>query len=371
MTYGTVNVDSLVSSDGGVIGPNITSLRNRIINGGMVIDQRNAGAAVTNAQNFITDRFLISIVGSAVGRMTAQQSTTAPIGFTNSIAMTVTTTMASPGSNDGNYLQQAIEGYNIADLAWGTASAKSITLSFWVRSSVTGSFALSFFNADVSRVYGALYSVTTADTWEYKTITVPGDTSGTWGTASGTGVRVTWGFAGGATRTTSTGWSSGGGVFITNVTGATNLMATSGATFYVTGVQFEVGTVATSFDYRPYGTELALCQRYYQRFSATGSTGYTAFGGGYAYTTTLVNSFIPFSVRMRASPTSLDASAANSFLVEYGTAVLTPTVVALNSNSGPDRGGIAFTVSGATAGAAYFAYAAASYTAYFGFSAEL
>jgi hypothetical protein len=242
----------------------LQGFRNRILNGGMVIDQRNAGAAVTNAQAYITDRFIVSVVGSAVGRMTAQQSTTVPDGFNNSLALTVTTTMASPGSNDGNYLQQTVEGFNSADLGWGTANAKTITLSFWVRSSVTGSFALTLFNSAVDRVYGALYSISAANTWEQKTIVVPGDTTGTWLTTNGAGIRVTWGFAGGSGRTASVGWNAGPGVFQTNVTGATNLMATSGATFYITGVQLEAGSVATPFERRPYGTELSLCQRYYE-----------------------------------------------------------------------------------------------------------
>ena len=276
---GSASLDSASIAGNNISATNSLGFRNRIINGDMRIDQRNNGAAVTNANGYITDRFIVSYVGSAVGRMTAQQSTLAPPGFNNSLALTVTTTMASPGSNDGNYLQQTVEGFNAADLGWGTANAQTVTLSFWVRSSVTGSFALTLFNADVLRVYGALYSISAANTWEQKTIVVPGDTSGTWNTTNGAGVRVTWGFAGGATRTASTGWNAGGGVFLTSVTSATNLMATSGATFYITGVQLEAGSVATPFERRPYGNELQLCQRYFQAldtFIPINTAGYFA-----------------------------------------------------------------------------------------------
>jgi hypothetical protein len=300
---------SLVVAGNNISAENSLGFRNRIINGDMRIDQRNAGASVTNADAYITDRFFVSYVGSAVGRMTAQQSTTVPDGFNNSLALTVTTTMASPGSNDGNYLQQAIEGFNSADLGWGTANAKTVTLSFWVRSSVTGSFALTLFNSAVDRVYGALYTISAANTWEQKTIVVPGDTTGTWLTTNGAGIRVTWGFAGGATRTASTGWNAGGGVFLTNVTGATNLMATNGATFYITGVQLEAGSVATPFERRPFGTELALCQRYAWRCSQ--------YVGSANSASNVFTSQVPYPVQMRAAPT-LEAGAV--FVVNVGNA---------------------------------------------------
>jgi hypothetical protein len=237
--------------------------RNRIINGDMRIDQRNNGASVSNIDGYGVDRWNGSWTGSSVGRFSAQRSTVAPTGFTNSWLLTVTTPNASPAATDGNLIRQAIEGFNTADLAWGSASAQPATLSFWVRCSVTGTFPLIFSNEDTSRNYGATYTVSAANTWEYKTITLPGDTTGTWRTDNTAGIRLAFGFGGGSSRTTSLGWQSGS-ITQTNVTGCTNLMATNGATFFITGVQLEAGSVATPFERRPYGTELALCQRYYE-----------------------------------------------------------------------------------------------------------
>lgn len=248
---------------------------NRIINGAMMIDQRNAGALVSGAAGAIypVDRTLIGAFGSATGRMSGQRSTTVPstTTFTNSLIATVTTTDASPSADFGYCIRQVIEGVNTADLGWGTASAQPVTLSFWVRSSVTGTYAVCFQNADVTRAYSATYTISAANTWEQKTISIVGDTSGTWLTTNGAGIGVAWCLGGGSNRVAPSGsinaWSAGQASFntITAITGGVNLLATSGATFYITGVQLEKGSTATSFDYRPYGTELALCQRYFQK----------------------------------------------------------------------------------------------------------
>jgi hypothetical protein len=242
------------------------SFKNRIINGDMGIDQRNAGAsvAITGADTFQLDRWTAAIQGSGTGRFSVQQSTTAPAGFKNSLAITVTTADASPSANFGYHFNQPIEGNNVSDLGFGAANAQTVTLSFWVRSSVTGTLPITLANAASTRVYGATYVVNAANTWEQKSITIPGDTSGTWLTDNGLGLRVLFGLGGGSSRTVSAGWQTVGGTFQTNVTGCTSIIGTSGATFFVTGVQVEKGTVATSFDYLPYSTELQLCQRYFQ-----------------------------------------------------------------------------------------------------------
>jgi len=280
--------------------------RNRIINGAMVIDQRNAGASVTvnsgNPTPYTLDRWNARQEASS-GAFSVQRSTDAPTGFVNSLIATVTTADASITSNEGYSIYQPVEGFNSADLGWGTANAQSVTVSFWARSSVTGSFSLMLINSAFARNYGALYTINSANTWEYKTVVIPGDTSGTWLTDNGAGIRVGFGLGAGTDRTASVGWSTPA---VSNtkakVTGGVDWIATSGATFYITGVQLEKGSTATSFDYRPYGTELMLCQRYYQRM--TNTTGvFTKFGSGVVVTATLCNAItVNTKVQMRVAP---------------------------------------------------------------------
>jgi hypothetical protein len=241
-------------------------MRNRIINGAMVIDQRNAGASVSTPANYSLDRWKLRY---SAGTCTVQRSTTSPAGFNNSFQLTVGTARTVV-SGDRFGIEQPIEGFNSADFGWGTANAQPVTLSFWVRSSLTGTFGLCFSN--FSRGYAATYTISAANTWEYKTVTIVGDTSGTWDTTSGTGVLVVFDIGMGSdVRTTTGSWQAG--TFL-GATGATNLVSTSGATLNITGVQLEKGSTATSFDYRPYGTELQLCQRYLPAFTAvSGTTG--------------------------------------------------------------------------------------------------
>jgi hypothetical protein len=271
------------------------AFRNRIINGAMVVNQRgyttasplNVGAG---GFTYITDRF--SAYVNATSKMTFGQSTVAPSGFINSLN-TTTTTAYSVTAGDLFMLNQPIEGLNVSDLAWGTASAATVTLSFRVYSSLTGTFGGSILNSAVNRSYPFTYSVPTANTWTTIAITIPGDTSGTWLTTNGVGMNVSFGLGMGSTYSGTAGaWA---GTQYWSATGAVSVVGTSGATFYITGVQLEKGSTATSFDYRPYGTELMLCQRYYQ-------TGGLAFSG-YNTTSGSVGGLAPFAVTMRASPT--------------------------------------------------------------------
>jgi len=244
------------------------SFKNRIINGAMVIDQRNAGAAITVNSNtgtqFGADRFLVQGTTSA-GVFTAQQSTaTPPSGFTNFLRITTTTASASPASGALYAASQIIEGFNIADLGFGAAGASTVTFSFWIRSSLTGTFSGSLKNGNAyNRSYPFTYAISAANTWEYKTVTVAGDTSGTWQTGNLGGLIVYWDLGcGSSLLSTANSWQ---GANYNGVTGSTRLISTLNATLDITGVQLEKGSTATSFDYRPYGTELALCQRYYQK----------------------------------------------------------------------------------------------------------
>ena len=249
----------------------VTGFKNRILNGQMMIDQRNAGASVTNAVSggaYVLDRW--NYIATQASKFTLQQnagSVTPPAGFTNYFGIT-SSSAYSVVSSDYFGINQQIEGFNSADLAWGTASAASVTLSFWVRSSLTGTFGGSISNNAFNRSYPFTYTISSANTWEQKTITIAGDTSGTWvGATNGIGIRVYLGIGVGSTYAGTAGSWSGNGYF--SATGATSVVGTNGATFYITGVQLEKGSTATSFDYRPYGTELALCYRYYRRFSGS------------------------------------------------------------------------------------------------------
>ena len=266
--------------------------KNRIINGAMVIDQRNAGASVAfTSAAYTLDRW-VGAVTTAAGS-TIQRSTTSTTGFSNSSLITVGTG-ASPAAGAVNRIYQVIEGFNIADLAWGTASAATVTLSFQVRSSVTGTFSGALYGASTIQSYPFTYTISTANTFEQKTVTIAGPTTGTWDSTNGTGVYVNFDLGSGTTfKGTANAWATG--TFI-GVTGATNLCATTGATFYITGVQFEKGSTATSFDYRPHGTELALCQRYYM---TVGVATYAGRGGS----TTSASFNMPTPVTMRSAPT--------------------------------------------------------------------
>ena len=280
-----------------------TGFKNRIINGAMVIDQRNAGASVAlGAGTYSVDRF--TSYRSNAGTATAQRSTVTPAGFTNSLLVTVGTADASVASTDIFDVAQLIEGFNVADFGFGTAVAQTITASFWVRSSATGIFCCALRNGANNRSYIREYTISSANTWQYVTLSFTGDTTGTWATDNATGCILSWTLMAGSTfQTTANTWSAGNLVATSN---QTNLMANSGATFYITGVQLEKGSTATSFDYRPYTTELQLAQRYYFQSWGVGSFA----NGGCAYTGMPVPNNLAatigagvFQVTMRATPT--------------------------------------------------------------------
>lgn len=271
-----------------------TGMVNKIINGAMVIDQRNAGASVTaNDGVYGVDRF--KTVASQTSKLNVQQNasnltgTNLPSGYKYYLGYT-STSAYSITSTDYFQINQSIEGFNIADLNWGTANAQTVTLSFWVRSSLTGTFAGLLLNSAFTHSYPFTYTISSANTWEQKSITIAGPQVASWDSSNGTGVVVRWGlglgstFTGGTNNTWNSGtlWSSAG----------TSVVGTSGATFYITGVQLEKGSTATSFDYRPYGTELLLAQRYY--FKSSGSNG-LVFNANYGSA--------QFKVTMRSTPT--------------------------------------------------------------------
>jgi hypothetical protein len=282
-------------------GSNNVTMRNRIINGAMTIDQRNAGASITpsgSGEAYIVDRWLYET--SQGSKFSVQQNAgavTPPAGFTNYLG-TTSLSAYSPISTDYMWIGQRIEGFNIADLGFGTANAQPITLSFWVRSSLTGSFGASLSNA-AARVYPFNYTISSANTWEYKTVTIPGDTSGTWATNNTNGMRLQFNIGTGSDRLgTTSAWGSSD--FRGGLTGATAVVGTNGATFYITGVQLEEGTAASPFENRLITTELSLCQRYFYMV-ADGAA--KSLGLGTMYTSTQLQGAVFFPVTMRATPT--------------------------------------------------------------------
>ncbi len=253
---------------GGTISMASSFKRNRIINGNMVVNQR---AATITAGGYCTDRWLISNI--TAGAWTCAQSSTAPTGFTNSLLFTKTTG-GTPSSGDVNYIEQVIEGLNCYDLAWGTANAKTVTLSFWVYAGATGTFGGSLRNGGATRSYPFTYTISASNTWTNISVTIAGDTTGTWATDNTAGICVFFDIGSGTTyRATAGAWAAGNYV---GATGATTYpTSTSGGTFYLTGVQLEVGTKATPYEMQIYSDQLAQCQRYYEFGSGVNSNSST------------------------------------------------------------------------------------------------
>jgi hypothetical protein len=343
--------------------------KNRILNGNMVLDQRNAGASVTISTSgvYALDRWKNRANGG--GAFSVQQSSTAPAGFNTAVVYTVTTADSSIAAGDNYYFFQDIEGYNVADLGLGTANAQTITMSFWVRSSVTGTYSVFLSNGTTyNRGYVATYTINAANTWEQKSVTIAGDTTGTWGKTNGGGLSAGFNLGAGTDyQTTAGAWGS---AFVQATSGTTQWISNAGATFYITGVQLEKGSTATSFDYRPYGTELALCQRYYQKFTVTGSGD--VFCSGMMNATTTSRNFIPFLVPLRTNPTALEQSGtATDYAIFHGGTVTTCSAVPQFVVATVNGASIAATIaSGGTTGNGALLRAATS-SAYLGWSAEL
>jgi hypothetical protein len=287
--------------DGSATG--LSGFRNRIINGDMRIDQRNAGASVALSGAvfaYAVDRFA-GYKETAGASGTAQRTVVAPEEFNNSFAITITTGATATGGEQ-NFIQHGVEGFNVADLGWGTAAAKAVTISFWVRSSLAGTYGFGVTNSASNRAYVASYTISAANTWEYKTITIPGDTAGTWLTDNGMGIKLRFDYGSGpSVRITAGVWGS---TYGNTVSAQANLVGTNGATFYITGVQLEAGSVATPFERRPYGTELALCQRYTFVLAPAKLNATVSCVFGFDSTRAFDGSFSAFPTTMRAEPTN-------------------------------------------------------------------
>ena len=307
MAYGSVNVDKMTTSDG-ISSAGVYGFKNRLINSAMVIDQRNAGAAVSvNSANVYTvDRFKSFAVGSWTSAVfSAQQnkgSVTLPTGFANYVGIATTTADSTLSAGTTYDFGQNIEGFNVADLGWGTANAKTVTLSFQVYSNLTGTFGGSILNSAENRCYIFSYTISAANTWTQISVTIAGDTSGTWLTTNGVGIKVNFSLGSATNKLTTPG--SWGATSYSGVTGQQNVCASTANYLYITGTQLEVGSTATSFDYRPYGTELALCQRYFVELMG-GTNSYQSLGLADTYSTTQGSYCIYVPVPMRTATPSL------------------------------------------------------------------
>jgi len=303
--------------------------RNRIINGDMRIDQRNAGASVTPVTGAYTlDRW--SYYSTQASKFTVQRnagSVTPPAGYTNYMGITSTSAF-SVSASDYFLMTQAIEGYNVSDLSFGTANAKSITISFWVYSSLTGTFGGIMENSSQTRAYPFSYTISSANTWEQKSVTIAGDTTGTWVTDNGLGLWLMFSLGAGSTVSGTAGaWV---GSQRLGATGAVSVVGTNGATFYITGVQLESGSTATEFERRPIGTELALCQRYFWKtVQPVNLDGYNV-GGPQAY------QYVCNPTTMRATPT---VSSNFSGLVQANGSIVNASVHGFQACLAPTAGG--------------------------------
>lgn len=381
-------VSSANLSDGAVTAPKLDDsasqlfgFRNRIINGDMRIDQRNNGGSLTVGSGstagayvvYPVDRILAQSFSTVAGDGAAftvqrnQGSVTPPPGFTNYIGITVTSTQAALDTNSVYRFIHRIEGLNCADLNWGTANAANVTVSFWVRSSVAGTFGgvVNNGNGGVGawRVYPFTFVVNSANTWEYKTITIPGDTSGTWRTNIDAGIEVciTFGVSSNWAHTPGA-WGSSEGY---GAAGTVNLMATNGATFQITGWQLEKGSTATPFEFRPYGQELALCQRYYYRVSGF-DTAEKLVAVGIQASGTSITGYVKLATTMRSSPTVSANSLSASDQIAW-TAAATLTSLSMLPDCG--RITVTFSANGAQYRPGFVIFTSA--TSWIDFSSEL
>ena len=371
----TVSSSQTVAINGNNISAdNSLGFRNRIINGAMVIDQRNAGASVTptTSGTYTLDRWAALLTVSS--KFSVQQnagSVTPPAGFKNYLGAT-SLSAYSVGASEIFSFRHTIEGFNIADLGWGAAGAKTVTLSFWVRSSLTGTFGGALNSPGNNYSYPFTYTISATNTWEQKTITIAGPTAGTWGSTNGSGIAVIFNLGAGATFSGTAGaWVASD---LYSATGAVSVVGTNAATWYVTGVQLEVGSVATPFERRDYGRELAMCQRYYYKVVTAAASGEVLAPSGFVDTSTTAFCWTQFPVSMRTAPTALEQTGtAANYQVRSGSGGSTNCSAVPTFNAASVWGARSlFTVaSGLTAGQSVALQTASTAGIYLAWSAEL
>jgi len=305
--------------------------RNLLINGAMQVAQRDTSVtSISGSAYFTVDRWHTSESGTGAElRTTQSQSADAPDGFGSSCKIQVTTPIST--ITDGYWrLINRLEGLNLQSLNHGSINAKSVTASFWVKSSIASTYSVMMYKPDTGRNIGSTYTINSANTWEYKTITIPGDTVGAIHNNTGEGMYLSFNLFGGTSfvGADNTSWASYSGQRLANGHNANAVVTTNGATFQITGVQLELGKVATPFEHRSYGEELALCHRYFQKLFCSGSSTRQMIGAGHYNTSTaLVIGYQHYGGVMRANPTGT-FSALNLFDLEPFDS--TPTAISID-----------------------------------------
>ena len=288
------------------------NFRNIIINGGMDIAQRGTSATGITSTSYNTiDRFQTNI--SSMGTWTQSQSTTVPSGqgFAYSLKMDCTTADASPSASDQVVVEQKVEGQNLQYLNFGNSSAKSLTFSFWVRSNKTGTYCASLFNNDQTKWFSKQYTISSADTWEKKTLTYAGDTSNAFNNDNGTSLRCRFWLGAGSTYTSGTitsTWTSESGNEGSLASGQVNLADSTSNEWYITGIQLETGSQASDFEFLPFDVQLERCKRYFQKSMPYDEYSNANYTDGYESALTSSNTTtqaygLRFPTELRTTPT--------------------------------------------------------------------
>ena len=371
-----VNAD--ISSTAGITLNKISgnpSFRNIVINGDMQVAQRNTSVASLTSSGYHTlDRWNFEI--SSLGTWTMSQSTDVPTGqgFANSLKLDCTTADASPAASDVFQLQQRFEGQNLQYLKKGTASAVSLTASFWVKSTKTGTFILELYDTDNSRQISKSYTVNTTNTWEFKTVTFAGDTTGALTNDNGLSLVLSFWLGAGTTYTSgtlNTSWSTP--TSANRAVGQVNIADSTSNDFLITGIQLEAGTSATDFEFLPIDVDLARCYRYYYRLKANGAN--YPFSFAQCYGTTTGGVLVPYQVTMRTAPSALEQSGTAADYQVYSSTGSSIAVSAVPTYAGvattPAMGAVNFTVASGLVAGNITQFTGANSSAFLGWSAEL
>lgn len=315
---------------------NPVDFRNIVINGDMQIAQRATSvASITSGAYYTLDRW--NTVLSSLGTWTMSQSTDVPsgYGFANSLKMDCTAADASPAASDNFRVQQLFEGQNLQYLKKGTANALPLTLSFWVKSTKTGTFIAEIFDTDNTRQVSKSYTVSVSNTWEFKTITFPADTTGTLNNDNGVSLSVTFWLGAGTDFTSGTlNTSWGTSVNANRAVGQVNIADSTANDWLITGVQLEAGEQASGFEFMPYSMNLNRCQRYCYLLTSVGGSGtYIRFATGENAGTTASNTPILFPVTMRANATLTTTGTASNYMLSTNGSGIAVTAIATQGNA--------------------------------------